>query len=435
LEEILSGQAAGDLEDKDLNELLQIARIRMDASRSMAQAGAQFEGTLWQQVIDRLHRSPQEKPDAPAGIPDWLLADTANASVCDPEELDIQQLQDIISLRHQMAERAASLAESHRDAVWSQLQARIESRRRGLFAALRGSDAEIKNTCSAVDSLILGEPIWESGDSRLAELLHLAKSRRAAAQATRSRAADVQGRVWARIRPRLLSRLLSPLSSSAGERSAPAWPKLAAAAAALAVVLAALGPLPATGFAEHPIAQLVRLVGEHVGTTGTAPPPLTPPTRALEGSDVSTAQASRMLGLPVAQPAFVPPDFRLVSSRFFPQALTAAQGGTYLLAYASSAGTATPVILIYQERADGSDIAVRPGSAQDFVLPDGTPGTYITGSWRPAASGDAVVWSDESAQTLVFDRQGVRTIIQYRGGAGLDEYELQSVAASLAASR
>ncbi len=435
IEDIVSGQAPGDLDDKDLNELLQIAKIRLDATRSLAQAGAQYEGSTWQQVLDRLGRSSPEKQDAPAGIPSWLLQDAAHAAAS-PEELDIQQLQDIISLRRQMAERAVSLAGSHQDAVWSQLQARINSQRRGFVPFWRKTNPEAEAVCSAVDTLILGEPIRNAGDSKLAELLHVAGTRRAAAQTTRLLSRDVQGRVWARLRPRLLSRLLSPRSSGAGGQAAAAWPKLAAAAAALAVVLAALGPLPVTGFADHPVAQLVHFVGEHVGAAETAPPPSLPPaTAAVQGTDVTAARASEMLGLPVSEPTFVPAGFQRVASRFFDQALTAAEGGTFLLAYAGTSGTATPAILIYQEGAGGNDIAIQPGAAQDFILPDGTPATYIQGSWRPAVAGSGVAWSSEAAQTLVFDRQGVRTIIQYRGDAELDAYQLLTVAASMAAVR
>jgi len=198
-----------------------------------------------------------------------------------------------------------------------------------------------------------------------------------------------------------------------------------------AVVAAALGPLPATGFAHHPAAEFVRFLGGHVGVSETGSPPTAPPpTEVLQGTDVTASRASELLGLPVAEPAYVPRGFQRVSSRYFPQALTGAAGGTFLLAYQRTAADGASVILIYQER-PGSDIAIKPGSARDMFLPDGTPATYISGSWQPSGPGAEITWGDEGTQTMVFDRQGLRTILIYRGGLAIDQYELINVAGSL----
>ncbi len=425
IEELVQGRSPGDVDDRELRELLQVAKIRLDAARSIAQTGAQYEGTLWQQVQDRLGWRRERLT-----IPSWLKEDAgSSAAEEDSEQLDIQQLQDVIALRRQIAEEAISLAEAHRQAVWGQVQARIQSKRPA-FSFLHRAHPQADALATAVDSLVLGRPIPDSSDPQLGEVMHLARARRAATQTTLLAARDVQGRVWARIRPRLLSRLMGSGSRHAST-GAPAWQRLAAAAAAVAVVAAALGPLPATGFAHHPVAEFVRFLGGHVGVSETGSPPTAPPpTEVLQGTDVTASRASELLGLPVAEPTWVPRGFQRVSSRYFPQALTGAAGGTFLLAYQRAAADGASVILIYQER-PGSDIAIRPGSAQDIILPDATPATYISGSWQPSGAGAEVTWANEGTQTMVFDRQGLRTIVIYRGGSAIDQYELISIVGSL----
>ena len=252
------------------------------------------------------------------------------------------------------------------------------------------------------------------------------------AQATTAASRHLQERLWARLRPRLLSQLGGGHQPSQGlvQHGRPWSHKLAAAGAAIAFLLAALGPVPATGLANHPIAQFVRLVGNHVGVSETDTPPIVSPTTDIvQGRDVSVAQAAELLGLPVREPRFIPSGFQQVSSRYFPQPLTASEGGVFLLAYAAeiTETTATPpTILIYQEHASGDDIVVLEGSALDLALSDGTPATYVQGAWQTSSS--LIVWGEDGVQTLIFDRGGLRTIIQYRSGAPWSPDELGSIA-------
>jgi hypothetical protein len=69
--------------------------------------------------------------------------------------------------------------------------------------------------------------------------------------------------------------------------------------------------------------------------------------------------------------------------------------------------------MVFQEAASGTGLAASVGSIHDYVLADGTLASYIQGAWTPGASGFS--WSADNAQTLVFDRDGVRTIIEYIG--------------------
>lgn len=438
IEDLVQGRQPPRLDDDELEELLQIARIRLDVGQTSARAGAHQERGIWEQVVSELEKLRHRKN----GHSGAALKPANPAAGPFPAELDVRELEDIISLRRQIAEEAASIAELHRDAVWQKVQARLqagETRKRGFIPSpFRRRHREVETFAGALDRLVLGEPVWEANDSELQELLHLAQARRAVAKVTLSGTGDVQGRVWARLRPRLMARLRD------GRRSRPrapvfagpgrsAWPKLAAAAGTAALVLAALGPLPATGLANHPFAAVLRFVGRHVGVSETTTPPsVPPPTEVVQAQDVSIEEASGLLGLPLRQPAFLPEGFREVSSRYYEQSLSATEGGVFVLAYQhrSDAGeAASPTLLIYQERAGETDIAVEQGFVQDIVLPDGTAASYFEGSWRPA--GSDLAWGDPAAQTVVVDAGGLRTIIQYVDGPSLDPAELLAVAAAL----
>ncbi len=454
IEELIQGRQPRDLDDDpELNELLQIARIRLDAAQASARDGAEAERAVWEQITSRLNRL-QEQDGIPNGLID-TSQDVGNlAANEEPGQSDIKELLDVISVRRQMALDAIAVSDTHRDAVWQRVQTRIQSgltAKRGLFSnPFRRRDPQIESFAAAVDRLVLGEPIWEATDSKLEELIHLARVRQAIGQTAAATSRDYQGRLWARLRPRLMARLLgarigsrrpAPSQSPATPEPVPAtstrrgaWPKLALAAGAAALVLAALGPIPTSGLANHPAAQLVRFLENHVGVSETGPPPIVPPpTEIVEGSDVTPQQASELLGLPLRQPSYLPPDFRQVSSRYYPRPISADAGGVFTLAYTETSSEAAnpPTILIYQEHTSASTIAVQNGFAQDIVLPDGTNATYVEGSWQP--SGSEIVWGEDGAQTLVIDAGGLRSIIHYTGHPKLNPAEFLAIASSMTA--
>ena len=70
-------------------------------------------------------------------------------------------------------------------------------------------------------------------------------------------------------------------------------------------------------------------------------------------------------------------------------------------------------LLVFQEVVSSAGLAAGVTSAQDVTLSDGTPATFFEGGWNPGDSG--FTWAAGSARTLVFDRNGVRTIIQHSG--------------------
>jgi hypothetical protein len=214
-------------------------------------------------------------------------------------------------------------------------------------------------------------------------------------------------------------------------RATAPWPKLAAAGAAVALVVAALGPKPATGLAHHPVTQNARFLGGHIGVSETSAPPTVPPvTEVIQSNDVSADQASTLLGLPVYEPTVLPSGYHQASSQYFPRALTADQGGLFVLAYQDSSLTENPqTILIYQERASSNSIVVEEGFAQDISLSSGTAATYVSVAWRPTYSDNT--WGEEDASTILIDLGGLRTVI-YTSDGDLPQADLMAIADSLA---
>ena len=272
-----------------------------------------------------------------------------------------------MSLRQRMTEDAMDTAEAYRDVVWQRVQSRIEAHaarqaeKRGLprwrlpFSTRRQQGAD--ELAEAVDHMILGEPIWEAEDSKLKELLQTAQIRRDMSRSLTESAAPHQARLWAHLRPRLMANV-DP-DRKARPRSGQGWrfgfgaaagPKLAALAAGLALVIFAVGPLPATGLADHPITQFIRFVSHHAGVTETSTPPsVPPPAEGIFGTDVTIEEAGDLLGLPVRSPVYLPDGFQHTATRHFSSAITDHEGGMLMLAYeAAVTNGATPTIVIYQ---------------------------------------------------------------------------------------
>ena len=436
IEEMVQGRMPEDISDEELQQLLQIAKIRLDAAHLATEAGSEAQSAALERLVARLNLLQKQDNGEPNGsTTEHDLPGDIGANREDPDHIDIRELQDVIDLRRQMSEHAAVVAEAHREAVWQRVQARVQasqSERRGFPGwLLRRRDREADDFDVTLDRMILGEPIWEAGDSKLEELLHVARMRRAAAT-TRTGFLDQQARVWARLRPRLMARLSrSRHRPTFQRRVAVPWRKLAAAGGAVALVAAALGPIPATGLAHHPVAEFGRFLGGHIGVSETSAPPTVPPvTEVIQGNEVSADQASTLLGLSVYEPTFVPHSYRQVSSQFFPRALTAEQGGLFVLAYQDSTLTGSPEsILIYQERASSNSIVVEQGFAQNISLSAGTPATYVSGTWR--AIGSDLTWGEDDAVTILFDLGDLRTVIHATDG-DLPLADLVAIADSLA---
>jgi hypothetical protein len=437
IEEMVQGRTPEDLSDEELQQLLQIARIRLDAAQLAAEASGEAQGAILERLIARLNLLQKDNGDGANGSA--TAHDRAGefaAGDDDPEHDDVKELQDIIDLRREVSEYASNIAEGHREAVWQRVQTRIQfrqSEKRGFLRwPFRRRDREADDFGATLDRMILGEPIWEAGDSKLEELMAVARMRRAAAATTHSGFLDQQARVWARLRPRLMACLSRSRQRPAfWRRAVPPWPKLAAAGATVALVAAALGPIPATGLAHHPVAEFARFMGGHIGVGETSTPPTVPPvTQVIQSNNLSADEASAIMGMPLYEPTSLPSGYQEVSSQYFPRALTADEGGLFVLTYqsagpADSAGT----ILVYQEHASTNSIVVQEGFVQDIRLSAGTPATYVSGTW--GAAGSDLTWSEDGGTTILFDVGGLRTVI-YTADSGLTLDDLVAIADSMA---
>src|SRR3990170_5078575 len=184
IEEMVQGGLPENLGDEELEELLQIARIRLDAARMASQTGAETQDAVLERLIARLHMLHGERNSDEADPSIVNSAGDFAPNDDDPGDVGVRELQDVISVRHRAAEEAAGIAEQHREAVWQRVQVRIDAHQekgRGLLRwPFQRRDREAEYFGAALDRMILGEPIWEAEDSRLQELLGVARLRRGA---------------------------------------------------------------------------------------------------------------------------------------------------------------------------------------------------------------------------------------------------------------
>ena len=266
IDDLLAGREP-EMEDEELAQLLQIARIRHEVGQDAATAGAPYQGIVWERLAARIGNLLARRGHRPNDININNEAETAGvyaAPTGPTDDPDSAEWRDIMSLRRRMTEDAMETAEAYRDVVWQRVQSRIEAHearqaeKRGLprwrlpFFTRRQQGAD--ELAEAVDQMILGEPIWEAEDSKLKELLQTAQMRHALSRSLTESTAPYQARLWAHLRPRLMANLDPDRSarprSGQGRRfgfGAAACPKLAAMAAGLALLIFAIGPLPATG--------------------------------------------------------------------------------------------------------------------------------------------------------------------------------------------
>ena len=403
------------LEDEEMASLLRVARARLDQGQAVAHAGLQHEAQVWQEVLARLQRGATTAAD-PQTSPEETTDAGEVADADDPEPIAEAELDEIVHLRRRMAKDLLAVAEAHRDEVWQRLQFRLEGTRptqkRGFFTFLRPHQERADALAAALDAVAAGGSAWDP-DPEVRELIRIARTRHAFSEMAAGASAAAQDRVWARVRPGLFGDKMAGQGDRRGAVGA-RWPKIAAAAAAVAVVIAALGPVPATGFAQHPAARAVRSLGRHLGVieTNVSPPAAPGSPTVVSGTEVSAKQAAALMLLPIRVPSVAPTGMHLTSSRFYPKAITAANGGTFVLTYEPDG--ANESLAVYQEAASGADLTALQGSSIELVLTDGTPATFIAGGWQTADG--SFVWDQGDSATLVFERDGVRTII--RGSSG-----------------
>ena len=412
IEDLLDGAAPGPvpagLDQGDLQSLIALAKARLEGARLAARAGLQYEGQVWHDVLLRL--TPRAAPAVRPSLGEASLQGVQPSDV-DFELLDseVDDLFQIMNMRRQMAEEIASQAEAHRAEVWQRVQSRIKSsaaREARFVSGQQPSDDEANP--------VVG-PSNEVNDPPEDAVFEAVRARRAFSVAAQQAAAGSQERVWGRVVAAVTAApAAAPREPTFAGAHTHFWPLLATLAAGVAILAAALGPLPTSGFAEHPAARFVGLLAEFVGVSESGPPPPAPAPGDLAGGiSVTAEQAANLMGLPVREPATLPEGFHLTSSLFFSEPITAERPGLFVLTYAANEGSAA--LAISQEEASGGDLGTGANSATSVTLAGGVPATYIQGAWQPDAGG--FTWENAGSQSLLFDRDGVRTIINYSGPA------------------
>jgi hypothetical protein len=322
----------------------------------------------------------------------------------DLDEEEASELAEVIALRKHLANEAMQVAESHREAVWQNVQERLrrQTPAQGMPHLLR------RFRRRSDDDTSRGPPLFASIQPAA---VPAAYPRSATGQMAQSTHEMARARVWAKLTSRTASDDTPVIAAGPGwhRRSAP---RFALVAAALALIAVSLGPLPVTGFAHHPAGPFFESVGRGLGTEDARPPSLAalPKPDIVAGSELGVSEASALSGLDFVQPDQVPSGFSLTSSRYYPGSPQSVRG-TFVLTYAS----ANAVISVYQGQGGAGELVAEAGSSEYLTLSNGTQAVLIDGAWTAGAEG--LTWSRGAEQTLVFERRGVRVVVGLQGQA------------------
>jgi hypothetical protein len=165
------------------------------------------------------------------------------------------------------------------------------------------------------------------------------------------------------------------------------------------------------------------------------PPPTEVPVTAAEEL-IAPEEAAQRLGLAVRQPSYLPEGFQLARSSYHPQSANTPEQGMFVLIYTiggadptTLAGTEAPRFFIYQDRASPDSVAVMNGQAEDVLIGDSLPASYVRALWMPGQQG-TLESADPNAESLFFEDDDVRVIITYRNG-DQEKEELIRIAESM----
>lgn len=377
-------------DDEEMRSLLRVAGVRRQAAIETGRRSADHESAVWQRLVARLENHDDPEGDAPQ----------------DPDPDD--DIRDVVAARRRVTEDVLQLAEQHRDDVWRRVQERISHqrpKRKGIFSFLQArTDGDIplhRSGWGHTSVMLTGDPDVDS-------LLRISLANPSLREASKRRMREPPSQLRARMRfdP---AHQRQPIAETPPAR--PSFLLRASAVIAIAVAAVVLGPIPVTGLSGSPAVEAAQYLGEHLGVTETDQSPPTPGEGAsAAGQDMTAAEASAQLGLPVTAPG----DFMglpLVSQRFFVQSLTSNGAGLFAASYAITDGMSS--IALYEEAADGDGLAVPAGSAVDTLV-NGSPATYYEGGWAQVEDG-SLAWQPSGAQSLVFERDGVRFTVRYTG--------------------
>jgi hypothetical protein len=428
------------LDDQELVELLRIARLRHQAGQALADVGLTYQELLRRvlqaRIVARQIEESGEKADDTAPEVSGIMNENPREFL-DPLDPGYGKLVNFLDFEPKPARPAPiiqTVATKPRPKTrtliphWSRRSDHSSKKVEALSAALDCLLSSRKRTIS-------------EGDPDIEELMQVAQLRRFVGQSLAAAGSPYKRRLWTVLRMRLASSLrrqayAAPRPAVIAAFGRLSWQHAAAAAAAIALLAAALGPLPATGFADHPVTQLLGFVRGHVGVEEVdGPPPTEVPVTASE-TPIAPEQAADLLGLAVRQPSYLPQGFQLARSTYHPQSVSSPEQGMFVLTYTlggvdpeTLVDTKEPRLFIYQQRASSDSMAVMNGQAEDLVLTGDVPATYAHALWTAGEQG-TLDSADQNAESLFFEDDGVSIIITYRNGSQEKE-ELVRIAESM----
>jgi hypothetical protein len=414
LDRIIDGEAdeaeGPDMAGHEIESLLEVARRRHESAQTSRQSAMQYESTVWGRLVERLESSREDR----------TLHDHASELA---GEKDASELAEIIAMRRGVSNEMSGYAEQHRDEVWRRIHDRLEqgpvTRRRFLpwsrpvarGAVEPGSDG----------------PDYSSGNPQFDSLVRAALAR--APVSTRHHDTEMTRRLWARVGGLGDAReLRATIATGEEDDFAPGFAvRVLAVAAAAFLLIAALGPVPTSGLASHPLLEAITsLAGGGALTEEKPTPPVPDVATPVEGIAMPAEEAADVMDLPVGRPSHVPSGFGLESSRYFPAPITATNGGLFVLIYTNPGDGSA--LSIYQESAAGLGLVAESGSTIDARF-SRQLATYFEGGWQPEDG--RLLWQEDGSQTLVFETRGVRVIIHHTG-TRLDPREVLAIADSMA---
>jgi hypothetical protein len=436
-----------ELDDQELVELLRIARLRHRAGQALANVGLTYQELLRRvlrarMIARQMEQSGEKVDDAPPEVRSIMDEDLREFP--DPLDPGYGKLVNFLDFQPRPV-HAAPVAQTMAAQAYpvAACQARPTTRTLTLHWSRRHDRTSDKAEAlsDGLDRLLSSRKRTISADDPdIDELLQIAQLRRFVGQSLAAAGSPYKRRLWTVLSMRLATALRRQahapqrpsVITAVGHLS---WRQAAAAAAAIALMLAALGPLPATGFADHPVAHLLNLVEERVGVEEVDGPPPTQIPTFTPREAVPLEEAQSRLGLPLREPSYLPEGFQLASSLYYPQSVTSPEQGTSALIYTiggvdpETVRLGEPLLIIYQESASSDSMGVVNGQAEDVLLAGSVPGTYGRALWAAGDQG-TLEGAAPNAESVLFNNGDVRVIITYKDG-DQEKEELLRIAESM----
>jgi hypothetical protein len=430
-----------ELDDKELQELLGVARLRLRAGQAMADVGKTYQDLLRRvlqaRMVSRQMKREEESDDDVSSEIDDMDDMPAPREYLDPLDPDYGKLVNFLdfwprvgdtSTRPGAKGAAAATKLASPPAVIPLWRAAKEHKATRADALEPAVDRVVQDRKGALSV----------DDNELNELLQVANLRRYVGESLASAGTPYKRRLWTVLRLRLAANLRRqsaqpphPTIAATGR----SWKYGVAAAAALALTLFTLGPWAASGFAQNPVSQVFDFVGGHVGVEGVEEPPPTQAPTTVPAEEVSPQQAAELLGIAVKAPTYAPDGYVLASAAYYNQSPVSPEQGMYQLVYTlggvepKSVPLDDSLLLIYQEQATPSSIAQKSAYIEEAVIAGSLPATYVRGIWQTGPDG-ALEWVEGKAEVLVFDSNGVRTYIVWKN-VQQEKDELLKIAESM----